>query len=437
MNKRLISSLLIVATLLLIVSTGVIASDVTGAEYLTTITVSNNSTSAQSGAFATWNLNTADMVTLGMLNASANDSVLRDSSGSDVAFGPSINATYPWVSYVPSIGANSQANQYLYTGNATGGRIAYFPANTGMTTAESATLRLGDNFTIEQYGMWDTTNATANAAVYKLNSIAVYIVVPGTIGIAITGGSSVSYSMGSGNHTVTSSANVSHLQLAIDGISVNSTVLGIAVPINANGYVFCMNGIMPYLEYQKIWINGVLQQEIRWEYATIFSDLSGNNHTATPTFRTEASSNITAEIVSQISTGEQDTPSPDAGSSATLVYTTNLTVQPSNMYTGNGTGFPGSGPFIQIASDLHEPVELLTIPLAMFTVVVAGLGVFALTNRPSVGVRGSLFLTCLTIAVVCIPWIIWEVLPAWIEVPWGFGMVLMLLWRNPYSTPIG
>jgi hypothetical protein len=152
---------LILLSLLMVLASGVaLASDISGAKYLSTITMSNTGT-ALTNAIATFDLSTEDMINNGMLSDNASDcSILTGSGGSDIAFMPSANSTYPWVTWVSAIGEDANLNQYLYSKDVSGGKIRYFPDSDGMTVSDDATLELSDNFTLEWSGYVDTDNGT-------------------------------------------------------------------------------------------------------------------------------------------------------------------------------------------------------------------------------------------------------------------------------------
>lgn len=125
------------------------------AEYLTVVTITNNST-ATSNVFVPFTLSTAEMINGDMLAVTADDCTIKTASGDDCTFMPGYSSN-PWLTYVASIGDYSQRNQYLYSGGVTGGKIRYFPADTGMTTPYDASLALGNVFTFEAAGCFDAS----------------------------------------------------------------------------------------------------------------------------------------------------------------------------------------------------------------------------------------------------------------------------------------
>jgi hypothetical protein len=125
-----------------------LASDVTNAEYITTIDITNSGASDLTNEVAVFSLSTSDMITNQLLNTSADDcAMLAGIGGSDVAFMPGYSTNH-WVTWVDSINAYAGANQALYSKGATGGEIRYFPDTTGMAVTDNASLEWSDNGSI-------------------------------------------------------------------------------------------------------------------------------------------------------------------------------------------------------------------------------------------------------------------------------------------------
>ena len=123
-----------------------IASDISNALYFGTIIISNNSTANTSVATVA-NISTTNLITGQYLNATANNCVMRNSSGADVPFMPGYTPTNPWWSmWVPTIGEDSYLTYLLYTDNSFGGEIRYFPDSGGMSTSDDVTMEWGDDF---------------------------------------------------------------------------------------------------------------------------------------------------------------------------------------------------------------------------------------------------------------------------------------------------
>ncbi len=169
--KKLITIILI----LMILLGGSIAyadSNINNAKYISTVRVTNTGT-ALTNAIVVFTLSTADMISGDYLSATADDvAVLTGLGGSDLPFMPSANSSYPWVTWVNSIGANANLNEYLYSKDVTGGKIRYFPANGGMTTPDDdADFEPGGNFSIELAGYFNA--AAAGNLIEKIDAFVV------------------------------------------------------------------------------------------------------------------------------------------------------------------------------------------------------------------------------------------------------------------------
>jgi hypothetical protein len=141
------------------------ASDISSADYKTTVIVTNNS-SATSDVSVPFTNNTSAMIAGGMLDTTATSLAMLNSSGTDVIVMPGVGSN-PWVTFVSTIGASAQTNRYLYTdritGVVTGGKIRWFPGSTGGVTADNTTLEYSNNFTQEIKGYFDVSASAVGA----------------------------------------------------------------------------------------------------------------------------------------------------------------------------------------------------------------------------------------------------------------------------------
>ena len=160
--------IIIIGLILLLMTSGVaIASDISDADYIATVRITNNSTANTSVCVPISGANTTNLINLGFLNATANNSLIRSSAGADVPFMPGYNAE--WIVYVDTISSDSVVD-YTWYNNSTGGKHVYFPDTGGMT---SPNITLSDNFTVtlsdvyiidgDFFGIQDAINATYNA----------------------------------------------------------------------------------------------------------------------------------------------------------------------------------------------------------------------------------------------------------------------------------
>ena len=152
-----------------------LASDISDALFFGVIRITNADTEATNVATTT-NISTTNLINGGYLNASASNSVIRNSSGADIAFMPgSTPDDGVWSMWVPTIGDNSLLSYILYTADSSGGKIRYFPDDAGMATTDDASLELGDNFTIEQKGRINSDNGTDKYLVNKIDAFQTFV----------------------------------------------------------------------------------------------------------------------------------------------------------------------------------------------------------------------------------------------------------------------
>ena len=167
--RKLVS--IIISLVILIAATPVgivLASDISDAIYYATIRATNSSTLAEDVS-ANVSINTSDWIASGIINSTANNVAIRNSTGADTAFQLGVNSTYPAVVWFDSVPAYGNIDYTLYT-NATGGKIRYFPGDAGMSVPDDSfggVDELGDNFTISVKGWIDTDNGTNSSIANK------------------------------------------------------------------------------------------------------------------------------------------------------------------------------------------------------------------------------------------------------------------------------
>lgn len=227
-----------------------------------------------------------------------------------------------------------------------------------------------------------------------------------------------------------------YLTLSIDGDEKDADYTPSVLDTN-NDWAFLQYNVMPYMEYHEITVDGVQQQRIEWEYDTTFTDLSGQGHDTTPTFRATSADNITAVVGEQVSLLETENPATAPVEGWDMI--TDVPDEPVGLYTEGGTSFPWSNLIINLAGYMRVPVEVISIPIALLSAMIMGLVAFGGTHSAQMGVRGSLWIQCMVTGGVMILWYIGGggVLPGWVLIPFGLWAIVMLLWRNPFSPASG
>lgn len=185
-----------------------------------------------------------------------------------------------------------------------------------------------------------------------------------------------------GEHKIEVIADGTDLSIEVDDVEEDSVALnGASVPDNGNTWYFLENQVMPYMEYHKITVSGVLQQHIIWENnASTFSDQSGNGHTATPSFRTTSSdADVSAELVEfQPINQAQASGTADIGSNLNIEAPDEISV----LYDeGDYSGVPGAEAVNVMLEDADVPLELFWYPVIFGTAIILGLVAYGLTKQ--------------------------------------------------------
>lgn len=307
--KRLLIALAVIGAL---VAAPVFASTITGATYVGTINIANVGTVASNVSFPV-TISTSNLITQGFIASDCENTCIQI-GGADVAYMPARTGQTTWMVFAPSVPVGTSTAK-LYTGGPDmGSKIRYFPGKSGYTTVDSIDLELGVNFKFElkgyfDFGAYDAGDGSEEYLLNKPAAIDIYYSGAGSITAAIYGGGGTSVQangLTSGEHTLIVQADGTNLKIYWDGVEKVTGVLGAAnVPDNASAYQFIFDFsditfVMPYMEYQKMFIphDALLpEQHIVWENGATFTDLSGNGHFATPTWRTTTSdADVTATL---------------------------------------------------------------------------------------------------------------------------------------------
>jgi hypothetical protein len=125
-----------------------VAADVTDAQYLSKILVSNNSTTEANQVALAYSINTTAMADSAMLGASATDVILQDVAGVSRAVMPG-HGNNPWIMYIDTIEGNTQQRKFLYTGGGLiGDNLVYFPGPDALKVTDDDSIELKDVFSL-------------------------------------------------------------------------------------------------------------------------------------------------------------------------------------------------------------------------------------------------------------------------------------------------
>lgn len=153
--KKCIIPVIMGLLLIGVITSYVLASDISGARYSGAVRISNNDTT-NSSICCVFDLNTQAMIDSGFME-DGSDASLLSSSGGDLPFMPSLGDSYPWVVFVPSIATNANLDYELYTGNSSGGELRYFPSPAGMYIEDDIDLEISTNGSIEINALLETS----------------------------------------------------------------------------------------------------------------------------------------------------------------------------------------------------------------------------------------------------------------------------------------
>ncbi len=189
-----------------------------------------------------------------------------------------------------------------------------------------------------------------------------------------------------------------------------------SVPNTLNPMVSFQNGVMPYVEYQRIYIDGIKQQDIQWEYGATFHNSAHGGDDATPTFRTTTSDADVTTALSVFAPMTVARAPAFAVSEAPLFYTAPITT------AGNFTsttvpagGPPGSAVIEEAAAAGGTPSIWIWGILAICVLAAIGLFISWMERKYGSG-GGSLMLRVIVGVVVFGMLIAWGKFDFWMLV---------------------
>lgn len=236
----------------------------------------------------------------------------------------------------------------------------------------------------------------------------------------------VSATATSGEHTVKLSADSTNLYLYIDGVLSDSEALdGVSVPNNDNDWVFGGDSALPYIRSAKLSVNEVLKGSWAWENGTTFTDLSGNDNDATPTFRIISSDlDVSASITTfnPIAPSEYVIETDDSPSN----IITNTPTAPDNLYSEmNVNHLPGANLINNMLDSSGIPQSLFWLPILFGTAAALGLLVFYFTR--------DIMIQSIATGAVLGFYGVMGAIPFWIVIPFIFVAVSVIISRKTVS----
>lgn len=174
MRKKILAITGLVLIVVLFIAAPVMASVITGATHLSTITITNVGT-ATTNVSVPFTLSTNNLINNGYIESDCDNTAIRF-AGADVAYMPAPGAGTDWCLFVPSVAVGNSTAQ-LYTGGTVDmlAKLRYFPAAGGMAVTDHASLEPGNNFEIELSGFVDTTAGANKYLVNKTSALNVWV----------------------------------------------------------------------------------------------------------------------------------------------------------------------------------------------------------------------------------------------------------------------
>lgn len=404
----------------------VFASDISNAEYYGIIRIVNNSTAATNITSNITNIKVQTLIDSGYITAAnATNLALRNSAGTDIPFQPGYD-TNTWMMWVDSISENGIDDYTFYASGITGGSIRYFPLPTGnMTVLDDPSMEPGSDWEIEIKGWINTAGGTNQNILAKGGAVKIYVASAGNITFNTIFGGGATASVGgvsSGEHTVKVAGDGVNIYLYLDDALEDTVAYPFAIADIANDWISFDNGVMPYVEYQKITVSGTLVCHIEWEYGTTFTDLSGNGNDATPDFAVDSSdADVTASLVSFGPTEEATAPS--SSGTATLadwIITPNLTTDFRDTITPTA---PGSEIVSAIAAASSTPSQLPFFLISGFVILVISL-CMTYAMKKSSGTT-SYIVKCVAMACLMGISVATSVFDWWMPLLWALPVIAM------------
>ncbi|MDD5338171.1 MAG: LamG domain-containing protein [Dehalococcoidales bacterium] len=172
MKPILTGYFIIIVMALLIPSALALGTDISDAQWLATVTVSNNSTSTKTNQAVIFLINATSMINQGFCNSSLTDVAMFDNVPD--FFMPGYGAN-PWCVFIPSITGSANNNYDLYTKGAVSTSTVYFPGDTGLTVPDILT-EPGNDFEFTLNNVWtDTTNGTGRYLLNKVGAMCLFV----------------------------------------------------------------------------------------------------------------------------------------------------------------------------------------------------------------------------------------------------------------------
>ena len=381
--------------------------DTSNADYYGVIRITNNSTIANNVA-ANLSISTPAWINANILNSSANDTTIQNAGGTDIAFMPGYN-TNPWIFYIESISANSSINYTLYSSNVTSVTPSYFPNTTGMTVVDNTEMELSVyKFEIEMDCYFDTSASSVGSDIIikeltGTDYCRMYVSAAGVCTALIYNGFTsydFTFNMSSGNHKVewiraaTGSGNHT---VYVDDIYAGSVAIGASgLSDTGTNWAFMESPAVIAMRYLDWNVNDVQVGYWNWEYGTTFTDQSGNDNTATPTFRTSSSdADVSASLISFFPITEAKSTTSGTGDWPELIE--DAPEEPETAYDEEERPGIFFEPIVYTLANASGVPESFFFYIFSFLLIIIPVGMLSYRIHPSLTLKGAVMLSLIVL----------------------------------------
>ncbi|MBF4482335.1 hypothetical protein [Dehalococcoides mccartyi] len=215
----------------------------------------------------------------------------------------------------------------------------------------------------------------------------------------------------SSDHTVKTVLSGGTFSLYVDNILEDSAAYAGSIIDNVNDWYFTQNGSMPYLYYAKITVGGVLKGSWEWQYATTFTDLSGNSNDATPSFRTTTTdADVSVAVINYAACNQSAFIVGDDEDAVEIVTDDDLGTMPTGWYVNlHPENLPGGQQITDFLEEMNFPSAFLWLSLAFGGGAIITILSFGLTRKLLPCAVAGLIWQVFWCATIGVPW--WVLVP--------------------------
>jgi hypothetical protein len=212
----------------------------------------------------------------------------------------------------------------------------------------------------------------------------------------------------SGYQTFTLTGNTSGTYLSAGNVQASSTFFIPNIPDTTSSWQFSSNNTWPYLQSQQIVVNGATVQDISWQNAAIWVDVSGYGNNMTPTFRTATTNaNVSASLIDFRTNHEAVLTEWDLSSYTNPVK--DIPSMPGGMYDPVAPTFPGA----QIPNDVSNSAG---IPTNLFwflipCLIMVSLGLLIHDKTKSLVAQAGVLAICILFTSLLHIWSLYVIVP--------------------------